>query len=92
VRGVGREITLRYVITEIEMNSRVAVRAVTSSLRSVDVMNFVENEGGCLVTYDASLVGTGVLAVINPVLALVFRRIGDRAASGLRAALQATAA
>ncbi len=90
VGGVGRDITLRYVISEMQQDRRVEVRAESSTLRSVDVMTFVPQQSGCTVTYDATLETLGVLKVISPVLALSFKRIGDRAAGGLRRALEST--
>jgi hypothetical protein len=40
-----------------------------------------------VVTYDARLGMHGVLRFADPLLALAFARIGDRAAAGLRRAL-----
>ena len=52
----------------------------------------VEASGdGSLVTYDADLQLRGVLRIGDPLLALGFGRIGDRAAAGLRDALEGTA-
>ncbi len=87
VRGIGRDITLRYVITDFEPDRCVQVRARTGTLDSFDVMTVTPTETGCVVNYDATLVTTGALSIVNPLLALVFRRIGDRAAGGLRRAL-----
>ena len=90
VGGIGRDITLRYVITALEADRCVKVRARTSTLDSFDVMTVTPTETGCVVVYDATLVTTGALKVVSPLLALVFRRIGDRAAEGLRSVLDAT--
>ncbi|MFN8050649.1 MAG: SRPBCC family protein [Acidimicrobiales bacterium] len=85
VGGVGRDLTLRYEIVAIDAPKRVEVRAETGTLRSIDVMTFEPaSDGGCTVTYDAQLSLKGLLVVGNPVLGLVFGRIGDRAAAGLR--------
>ena len=46
---------------------------------------------GSVVTYDAELRLNGPLAVFDLGLRLVFDRIGDRAAAGLRRALQGEA-
>ncbi len=40
-----------------------------------------------VVTYEADLSLKGVLRIGDPLLGLAFRRIGDRAAAGLRTAL-----
>ena len=93
VGGVGRDMTLRYEIVALDVPGRVEVRAETGLLLSVDVMTFEPAaDGGCLVTYDADLSLKGVFRIGNPVLGVVFGRIGDRAAAGLRRVLQGTAA
>lgn len=93
VGGIGRDLTLRYEIVSLESPGRVEVRAETSTLLSVDVMTFEPaGDSGCVVTYDADLSLKGVLGLGNPILGIVFGRIGDRAAAGLRRALEGTAA
>ena len=93
VAGVGRDMTLRYEIVSLDAPDRVEVRAETGTLRSVDVMTFEStDDGGCVVTYDADLALKGVFMVGNPVLSLIFGRIGDRAAAGLRRVLEGTVA
>lgn len=92
VGGVGRDLTLRYETVAVDPPHRIEVRAETATLLSVDVMTFVDDAGGCVVTYDADLSLKGALRLANPVLGLAFGRIGDRAAAGLRRALDGAAA
>lgn len=93
VGGVGRDMTLRYEIVRLDAPHRIEVRAETGSLLSVDVMTFdPAGDGGCRVTYDADLSLKGALGIANPLLGVVFGRIGDRAAAGLRRVLDGTAA
>lgn len=93
VGGVIRDLGLRYEIVALEVPNRVEVRAETASLLSVDVMTFEPvADGGCVVTYDADLSLKGILGVGNPLLGIVFGRIGDRAAAGLRRVLGGTTA
>lgn len=93
VGGVPRDMTLRYEIVALEPSVRVEVRAETGLLRSVDVMTFERAvDGGSLVTYDADLSLKGVFGFGNPILGVVFGRIGDRAAAGLRRVLEGAAA
>jgi hypothetical protein len=42
------------------------------------------------VTYQAELTLKGPLRALDPLLGLAFKRVGDRAATGLRGALAAT--
>ncbi len=92
VGGVGRDLTLRYETIAIDPSRRIEVRAETTTLLSVDVMTFVEDTAGCVVTYDADLSLKGPLRLANPLLGLMFGRIGERAAAGLRRALDGAAA
>ena len=83
----GRAKTLRYRITDFESDRRVTFTATTSMLRSVDTLSFEARPAGCEMTYDADLRLTGFAAIANPLLALAFRRIGDRARDSLRQVL-----
>ncbi len=80
----GRDKILRYRITEFEPGRRVTFNSTTSMLRSVDTLSFEARPAGCEMTYDADLQLTGVAAIANPLLALTFRKIGDRARDSLR--------
>ncbi|MEO6627269.1 MAG: SRPBCC family protein [Aquihabitans sp.] len=93
IGGFGPDTTLRYEIIDLESAERIEVRAETRTLVSVDVMTFEpSSDGGCVVTYDADLSLKSVLALGNPILGVIFGRIGDRAATGLRRVLEGTVA
>ncbi|MEY3691177.1 MAG: hypothetical protein RJB57_832, partial [Actinomycetota bacterium] len=51
---------------------------------SVDRITVKPAESGCSVTYDAKLTFNGLLAPFNLALGLVFNKVGDSAAKGLR--------
>ena len=87
VKGFPGDITLRYETRLYEPDARLLVRADSSTLTSVDEVTVVADGDGSIVTYDAELTLRGVLAVFDLGLRLVFGRIGDRAAAGLREAL-----
>lgn len=80
----GRAKTLRYRITTFEPGRRVTFTAATLMLRSVDTLTFAARPVGCDMTYDAELGLTGLAVIANPLLALAFRRIGNRARGSLR--------
>jgi polyketide cyclase/dehydrase/lipid transport protein len=86
---LGRRIPLVYEIVEYDRNERIALRAENGSVRSVDIITFEDADDGCVVVYDAKLDGKGLRRLADPLLALVFKRIGDRATTGLRARLSA---
>jgi len=87
VTTAGRTSTLRYETTTYDPPHEVVVRAGNRLLTSVDRVTVVEGAGSTVVTYDADLRLRGILAIGELGLRLAFRRIGDRAAAGLRDAL-----
>ncbi len=80
---------LRYEVVEADPPRQLKLVAQTRWLRSVDEIRVVPDGAGARVTYDAVLTLNGPLAVFDVVLGLAFRRIGDRAAAGLRRFLNA---
>jgi hypothetical protein len=90
VRNYGRSIPLNYRIEEYDRPHRVVLRAENALVRSTDVIEVVpEPQGGSILTYHATLELKGGAVLFTPLLGLSFRRIGDRAAAGLRRALAA---
>jgi len=88
VSFAGQKLPLEYRITEFEPPRRVLLVAETATLRSVDEVTVERTPKGATVSYDADLRLIGPLRLFNPALALVFNRVGDRAAAGLRRELQ----
>ncbi len=80
----GRAVNFRYEITEFERPRRVVLRAERWPFVSRDTITVAAADGGSTVTYDAELRLRGVLRLLDPLLARAFRRVGDRAAAGLR--------
>lgn len=85
----SRPSVMRYVVEEFDAPRRMKMTAQTRWLRSVDEIRIQAHGAGSLVTYDAVLTMRGPLALFDPLLALAFKRIGDRAAAGLRRVLGA---
>ena len=87
-RFLGRRVPLEYEITAFERARRVVFRAEQGAVRSTDEVRFAPSGVGTSVTYEADLRLKGLLGKLaDPVLGVAFRRIGDRAAGGLRRAL-----
>jgi carbon monoxide dehydrogenase subunit G len=86
---MGRKVPLTYVVTEYEPPRRITLRGESSTVVSLDEITVEPAAGGALATYDARLVLKGPLRMADPLLGLAFRRIGDRAAAGMRRALAA---
>ena len=84
VSFLGRRIPLEYRITEFERPSHLVLSGGDSSLRSVDEITFVSRPGGTRVTYEARLELVGIRRIADPILDLLFQRIGRLAVRGLR--------
>ncbi|MHB1209006.1 MAG: SRPBCC family protein [Acidimicrobiales bacterium] len=87
VTFAGRRMTLRYRVEEFEENHRIVFESSSTVLRSVDSLTFVSRSGGSEMTYVADVRFTGVASLANPLLALGFHRVGDRARDSLRSVL-----
>jgi len=87
VAGIGGDLTLRYRTVEFDPPRVVAIEATSKALRSFDRITVAAADTGSVVTYDAELTLNGVFAPASCLLGPLFRRIGDRAAAGLRRVL-----
>lgn len=86
----GQAVTFRYEVVELDRPERVVLLAVKGPFRSRDVVTVEPGGRGSLLTYDAELELRGPLRLADPLLALGFDRIGDKAASGLAEHLDGT--
>ena len=87
VAFAGRQMTLRYTVQSLEISRQIVLVASTRLLESIDTLTFTPNGETCRMAYDARLRLKGLAGVANPLLALVFRRIGDGARDSLRTVL-----
>ena len=83
---------LVYEVRELEPGRRIRLVAESGTVRSDDVITVTPDGDGAQVTYVADLTLRGWAVVFSPFLGLVFGRIGDKAAAGLRAKLDELAA
>ena len=89
VAFAGRKMTLRYTVRSLKPPQQVVFVASTRLLESVDTLTFERLGAGSRIAYDAHLRFKGIAAVANPLLAIAFRRVGDRARDSLRSVLTA---
>lgn len=83
-----RDLTLRYITVEYDEPRKVVIEARSRLLTSIDRISIsVDSTSRCLVTYDAELKLNGPFRYADFALKPIFKRIGDRAARGLVAAL-----
>lgn len=89
ISNPGRDLTLRY--RTIAYDSPKSVRLLASSwmFNSDDRITVSADGDGTRLVYDARLMLNGLLRLGDPLLGLVFGRVGGRAAEGLRKALDA---
>jgi carbon monoxide dehydrogenase subunit G len=84
---LGRKTPLTYRIVEYDPPRKVTFWGENSTVTSRDRI-IVEVTGlGTRVTYEADLKLKGPFRIADPLLGLVFRRVGDRARDGLREVL-----
>lgn len=88
VKAIRGTMTLRYRLIDYDEPNRFVARAQSRLLTSVDTITVATVDAATVVTYDAELTLNGVLGLADPVMGFAFRRIGDRAADGLIAALE----
>ena len=87
VKSVGGGTVLRYETLEYDEPGNLLVEARNSKFTSIDRITVVAKDEGSIITYAAELLLNGCLSPLNPLLGLVFNRIGGRAAAGLRRVL-----
>jgi hypothetical protein len=89
-RFLGRDAELTYEIVAYRPEELVTLRGENATVVSLDTMTFsAEPTGGSRLTYDAELTLKGPLRMLDPLLGLAFKRLGDRATDGLRDMLNA---
>jgi hypothetical protein len=84
VRWLGREIPLEYATTSYERPNLLILRAENASTISEDTITVESIGSGSQLTYEARLTIKGWMRIIDPVFNLLFKRLGDNAAAGLR--------
>jgi carbon monoxide dehydrogenase subunit G len=92
VSFLGRTSQLTYRIVEYDRPNTVTFRGENAALVSLDRITVAALARGSRLTYDATLTPKGATRLARPLLALGFRRVGDRALEGLRGVLTARGA
>lgn len=84
VSFLGREVPFEYEITDYEEPSRLVVAGRGDGILSIDEITFVAREAGTRVTYEARVELQGLRRLADPLLDLLFQRVGRLATRGLR--------
>jgi len=80
---LGRKTRLTYRVVEYQPSRAVTFVGENATVVSRDRITFEATATGTRVTYDAELRLKGLLRLADPLLALAFNRVGDRALAGL---------
>lgn len=86
-RFSGRDVPLRYAIVTYEPPKVVVLEARRPGFVSRDTITVEPAEHGSVVRYDASLAFSGLGRLFDPVMQRIFNRVGARATTGMRTAL-----
>lgn len=89
VHWLGRDLPLTYEIVAFEPPRRLVLRAENATSISEDTVEVEPQGDGSRLTYDARVELKGAARLLDPLLGLAFRRLGDNAAAGLRRELGA---
>jgi carbon monoxide dehydrogenase subunit G len=88
-RFLGRETQLTYVVQDLIPHGRIHLRGENATLVANDTMTFMPVRGGTKVTYTADFTFKGAIRLLAPLLRPAIRRLGNKAESGMRKALNA---
>ena len=83
----GREVPLHYEVVELEAPRLVVLEARRPGFTSRDTITVAAAGDGSVVHYDARLSFKGIARVADPLMQLVFSRVGARAKQGMQSAL-----
>lgn len=89
---LGREVETDYTVAEVQPQRLFRLEGRSSSMRLHDTMSFTGDETGTTLTYRAEFEPTGAAKLIEPLLPLGLKRLGDKTADQLEECLQGLAA
>ena len=81
---LGRQSAITYRVVGHDPPHAVSFRGENSTVVSLDRVTLTRTSTGTRITYDAKLTLKGLLKLANPLLALAFKHVGDRALAGMR--------
>ena len=87
-----KNVVLEYTTIALEPPRRIVLRGENDSMVSVDTITIRDDgDGGAEVNYSAEIGLKGARKLLDPLLELGFKRLGDKARDGLRAQLNTAA-
>jgi uncharacterized protein YndB with AHSA1/START domain len=89
-RFMGRQTELAYVVTEHQSPELLRLRGENRTVVVRDTMTLTRTGGATTISYRAEFEFKGWARLVSPFAAPALRRLGDRAAQGLRSALDSS--
>ncbi len=87
-----RNVVLEYTTVELDRPRKIVLRGENDSMVSLDTITVRDDgRGGAEVSYEAEIELKGARKLADPLLALGFRRLGDKARDGLESQLNSDA-
>lgn len=80
----GREMEMTYVITELAPGRKIVLEGTGARIKAIDVIDFVDEADGTLITYTADLSLTGFARFLEPLIKGRLDNVGEQAGIGLR--------
>jgi carbon monoxide dehydrogenase subunit G len=87
-RILGRDTEIEYTVVGLEPMRVFRLEGNTSSMKMLDTMKFEEDGGRTTVTYTAEFNPEGVAKLIEPLMPLGLKKIGDDAAESMQHELE----
>lgn len=87
-RVLGRDVEIEYTVTELQPRSLFQLSGTTAAMNLLDTMRFEQTPDGVAVTYTAQFQPRGLMKLIEPLMPLGLKKLGDDAAKSLKATLE----
>ena len=85
---LGHEVEIEYTVVEVQPRSLFRLEGRTSSMDLLDTMEFAEQDGRVTVTYTAEFHPHGGAKLLEPLMPLGLKKLGDDAAESMEQSLE----
>lgn len=87
-RILGNDVETDYTVAEVEPHRTFRLKGENSSMKLHDTITFAGDEAGTTITYRAEFQPTGAAKLVEPLLPLGLKRLGDNTADQLEECLR----
>ncbi|PWN01993.1 polyketide cyclase [Nocardioides silvaticus] len=85
---LGNKVETKYTVAEVVPHRTLRLEGENSSMKLHDTISFSSDEGGTTVTYRAEFEPTGAAKLVEPLMPLGLKRLGDKTADQLEECLR----